>query len=328
MSEIDYTETAESLQTELADEDVDFDLETLERDVEECVETYSLDIEEAARTVANRYTPDDSSVSVPQVGGSDNEHIAIEEIATKHAEVSRESAWVDATVEVLSTWTIDADSVAQKAQIADSTGKAQLTVWASAGAPTLSEGDVVALGNVPTDEYQGTYSLKVTKDSTVEFREEDISAVDNLEHIEGRIVQVDEGVVDRCAHDDCTRVPDGDCPDHPSADTDEDLRLKLTVDDGREAYDVVLQRAEAEDVLGVTFEEAMDHLTDTLDKGETNDELTEGIAGQRIAISGPEIYEAIQAEEVVVAEGDALADFDVNEMLVEAREARPAAVGE
>jgi len=328
MSETDYTETAESLQTELADEDVDVDLETLERGIEEGVETYSLDLEEAARTVANRYTPDDSSVSVPQVGDSDNEHIAIEEIPTKHAEASRESAWVDATVEVLSTWTIDADSVAQKAQIADSTGKAQLTVWASAGAPTLSEGDVVALGNVPADEYQGTYSLKVTSDSTVEFREEDIDAVDNNEHINGRIVQVDEGLVDRCAHEDCTRVVDSDCPEHPGADTNEDLRLKLTVDDGREAYDVVLQQAEAEEVLGVTFEEAMEHLNDTLDKGDTNDELQEGIAGQRIAVSGPEIYNAIQAEEVVVAEGDALADLDVNEMLVEAREARPAAVNE
>ena len=329
MSDIDYTQTAESLQTELEDEGVEVAVDTLEDGIREGVETYHLDLSEAVRTVANKYTPDDSSsVNVPQLGGGDNEQVAVEEIPDLHENADNESAWVDAEVEILSTWTIDADSVAQKAQIADSTGKAELTVWASADAPSLSEGDIVALGNVPTDEYQGTYSLKLTSDSTVEFLDEDIDAVDNLEHVEGRVVQAREGLVDRCGHDDCTRVIDNShCPDHGSVDDEKDLRLKLTIDDGQSARDVVLQRPEAESALGVTFEDAMDILNDTLDVEETNDMLTESIIGKRVSASGPEIYGSIQAEEVVVADA-VLGDMDVDAMLVEAREARPAALSE
>jgi len=328
MSDIDYTETAESLQNDLADEGVDVDVDTLEQNLRDCVETYSLDEAAAVRTVASKYTPDDESVNVTPAGAEENEHIAVADIAQRHDNAERESAWVDATVEVLSTWTIDADSVAQKAQIADDTGKAELTVWASADAPALSEGDVVALGNVPTDEYQGTYSLKVTSDSTVEFQDEDIDAVDNLEHVEGRVVQAREGIVDRCTHDDCTRVINtGNCPDHPNADTERDFRLKLTVDDGHVARDAVLQQDEAEAALDVTFEDAMDILNDTLDVDDTNEMLHKGIVGKQVSVAGPEIYGSIQAEDIVVVE-NTLDDLDVDAMLVEAREARPAALSE
>jgi len=328
MSDIDYIQTAESLQTELEEDGVEVDVDTLIEGIQEGVEVYALDLSEAVRTVASRHSPDDSSVSVPQLGGEDNEQVALDEIPELHENADNESAWVDAVVEILSTWTIDADSVAQKAQIADESGKAELTVWASADAPTLSEGDIVQLGNVPTDEYNGTYSLKVTSDSTVEFQEEDINAVDNLEHIDGRVVQAREGIVDRCSDDDCTRVIDnGHCPDHGSVETEKDLRLKLTVDDGQAAEDVVLQRPEAEAALGVTFEDAMSILNDTLDVEETNSELSEVIIGKRVSVAGPEIYGSIQAEEVVVADAP-LDDIDVDGMLVEAREARPAALSE
>ena len=103
MSDIDYTQTAESLQTELEDEGVEVGVATLEDGIREGVETYSLDLSEAVRTVANKYTPDDSSsVSVPQLGGG-NEQVAVEDIPDLHENAANESAWVDAEVEVLST---------------------------------------------------------------------------------------------------------------------------------------------------------------------------------------------------------------------------------
>ncbi|RLM94327.1 replication factor A [Haloarcula sp. Atlit-7R] len=325
MSSIDYTTAAESLATELENEGVDADVGQLEEDIRTNATEYGLGLEEAVRTVANNRLPSDGDIN-PFAGSSDDPVISLADLEEEHeAADDGEAAWVTIeAAQVMSTWVPDHDSIHQKAEIADETARTVVTVWNGDGQPTFEEGDVVRLENVPTDEYQGRYSVNIAPgQSVVEQTDAEISPADDTESVSGRVVRVQDGLIKRCSAEDCSRtLRNGRCSEHGDVDGDYDLRLKVTLDDGVETHEINFNREAVEDLMDTTLEEQKGIAQDELDSDIPGENMAEELLTGHMMVEGPEMYGYILAEEFGHISG---VDADaVNEALVEAREARPA----
>lgn len=321
MSSNKFSDAAEQLATDLAEEGIDADVDEIEADMVEAHEKYRLDEDEAIRTVVENRSPSESDISA--LVGNSNEVITIDELEAAHINAS-DSAWVTLdAVQVMGTWDVDHSSIQQKAEIADSTGRCQVTVWAADGQPTFEEGDVVRLENVPTDEYQGNYSVKIAPEqSVVEAVDADVDPADNNIIASGRVVNADDGLIRRCGHEDCTRtLDDGRCEEHGEVDHEDDLRLKVVIDDGQDAYRALLNREAVETLTGMTLDEAVTMAQDALDRDVPSGEMQDAILGSELAVEGPEMYGYILAEEFGTIES--VEADTVDAALQKARKARP-----
>jgi len=323
MSDSKFSDAAAQLVNDLADDGIDADQADIEADMVEAHEKYSLGKNEAIRTVVENRTPSDSDISA--IGGGSNDIVTIDELEASH-ESADDSAWVTLeAVQVMGTWDVDHSSIAQKAEIADSTGRCQVTVWAGDGQPTFSEGDVVRLENAPTDEYQGDYSVKVAPgQSVVEAVDAEVEPADDSVRLSGHIVKADEGLVKRCAHEDCTRVlENGRCEEHGEVDFDYDLRLKVVVDTGQSAHRVLLNQEAVEDLTEMSLDEAVSIAKEQLDFTPANNAMQDSILGAELTVEGPEMYNYLLAQDYgMVTSVDA---DTVDASLQKARRARPEA---
>lgn len=107
------------------------------------------------------------------------------------------------------------------------------------------EGEVYHLGNIVTDEYEGQFSVKLNRTTTIEHTDDDIEVGDNTTEIEGALVdmQSGSGLIKRCPDDDCTRVlQNGWCSEHGKVEGEFDLRVKGVIDDGREVHETTFNQ--------------------------------------------------------------------------------------
>lgn len=321
MTSTNFSDAAAQLATELEDAGIDADPDELEADMTRAVEDFYLSEEEAIRTVKNNRTPDNADID--SILGGGNSVVTIDELA-EHHEQATDSAWVTLeAVQVMGTWQVDHNAIDQKVEVADETGRCEITVWQNEDSPTFSEGEVVRLENVPTDEYQGSYNIKIAPEqSVVERVDADVDPAENLHQVSGRVVAAREGLIERCSAEECNRTLDkGRCEEHGAVDGEHDLRLKLVVDNGVEAHNVMLNREMVEEVLGTSLDEQLAHLEDTLDRDTTNEAIQEDIIGAEMSVEGPEMYGYIIADEFALLES--IEAGTVNAALVKAREAKP-----
>ncbi|MDT3437802.1 replication factor A [Haloarcula sp. 1CSR25-25] len=330
MSDIDYTTAAESLATELENEGVEADVDELEADIRTNANEYGLRLEEAVRTVASNRKPSDGDIN-PFAGNSSDPAVSIADIEDEHEAAGTDedgedqTAWVTIeAAQVMGTWQADHSSIKQKAEIADETGRTVVTVWVGDDQPTFEEGDVVRLQNVPTDEYQGRYTLNIAPGrSTVEQTDADVSPADDTESVSGRVVRVQDGLIKRCAEEDCSRtLQNGNCSEHGAVDHEYDLRLKVTLDDGVETHEINFNREAVEDLMDTTLEAEIEVAQDALDTEVPGENMAEELLTSQMMVEGPEMYGYILAEEFGLI--GTVGSEAVNEALVEAREARSA----
>ena len=112
------------------------------------------------------------------------------------------------TVKVVDLWEPRSDAVAQVGLLGDESGTIKFTKWSKSDLPTLEEGAVYDLRNVVTDEYEGRFSVKLNRTTTIEELDEEIEVGDDDLTIEGALVDIQSGsgLIKRCPEDDCTRV--------------------------------------------------------------------------------------------------------------------------
>lgn len=156
--------------------------------------------------------------------------------------------------------------------VADDTGKIQFTAWNDFG---LTPGMTVKAQNAYIRAWKGIPQLNFGDRTTVTPAKLDGTAkVDDgptdrtvaeilrvgggLDiRITGTLVDVrnGSGLINRCPQ--CNRSLQGeDCSVHGHVTPVHDLRLKATVDDGTGAVSVVIRRADAERITGITLEDA------------------------------------------------------------------------
>jgi replication factor A1 len=99
---------------------------------------------------------------------ADRDDLQSDNQAVNLVDITEPDQWVDLTAKVVELWEPRSDSIDQVGLLGDETGTIKFTAWAKSDLPELHQGQVYRLGNVVTDEYQGRYSVKLNRTTTVE----------------------------------------------------------------------------------------------------------------------------------------------------------------
>lgn len=273
---------------ELTDEEVEERLDNL-------VNEYRVPLEEARRSVVSHYL-DEAGLDREDVrtGGGGTERVNVEDI-------DEDEQWISLTAKVVDLWDARSDAVGQVGLIGDETGRIKFTKWAKSDLPELEEGKVYRLGNVVTDEYQGDYSVKLNRTTTIEELDEDIEVGDDSAEVEGALVDIQSGsgLIKRCPEEDCTRVlQNGRCSEHGEVEGEFDLRIKGVLDDGVEVHEVIFDKEATEEFTGIGLEEAQDMAMDALDTTVVAEEMREKTLGKYYRVAGPTMGRYLLANEV------------------------------
>ena len=299
---------AEDIHDQFADQ-MEITVEEVEKRLDTLVNEYQVPIEEARRSVTSSYY--DETDADPESMGDANEQREVGSINTAEE-------WIDITAKVVELWEPRSDAIGQVGLIGDETGRIKFTAWAKSDLPSIEEGSVYQLGNVVTDEYQGQYSVKLNRTTTIEEVDEEIEVGDNSTEVEGALVDIQSGsgLIKRCPEEDCTRVlQNGRCSEHGEVDGEFDLRIKGVLDSGTEVHEVIFNREMTEEFADITLAEAKERAMDALDTTVVADDISEDVLGKYYRVSGPEL-----GRYVLVDEYEKLgARMDSEEVLITAR---------
>ena len=291
----DLRTTAEAIHEQFTDH-LDLDLDDVEARLDTLVTDYKVPLDEARRSVTNHYL-DRAGLERDDIGGGapgGNDQVAL-------ADIDAAEQWVDVTAKVVELWEPRSDSIAQVGLLGDESGTIKFTKWAKSDLPTLSEGAVYRLGNVVTDEYQGRFSVKLNRTTTIDELDTDLEVGDNTVEVEGAFVDIQSGsgLIKRCPEDDCTRVlQNGRCAEHGEVEGEFDLRIKGVLDDGTEVVEVLFDKDATEALTGIGLEQAKDMAMDALDTSIVADEMRELTLGRYYRITGPRFNRYLLAETV------------------------------
>jgi replication factor A1 len=310
MSSSDLQQEAQDIYDQLP-ESVSASLDDIQERLTTLVDDYRVPLDEARRSVMSTYLSD-SDVDREDVSSeSGNQQVDIEEI-------DEAEQWVDVTAKVADLWEPRSESIAQVGLLGDETGTIKFTKWAKSDLPELTEGRVYRLGNVVTDEYQGQYSVKLNRTTTIEEVDQDIEVGDNSTEAEGALVDIQSGsgLIKRCPEEDCTRVlQNGRCSEHGEGEGEFDLRIKGVIDDGDTVQEVIFDQEATEQVADITLAQAQEMAMDALDTSVVADEVRDATLGRYYRVQGPEM-----GRYLLVDEFERITDMhDPEEILITAR---------
>ncbi|NIB99664.1 replication factor A [Halobacterium sp. R2-5] len=278
----DLSDTATEIHDEFS-EHVDATVDDVEERLQKLVSEYKVPLDEARRSVENHYLDEAGLDRDDLAGGGGNETVQVED-------VDEPEQWVDLTAKVVELWEPRSDSVGQVGLLGDPTGTIKFTKWAKSDLQDLQEGQTYRLGNVVTDEYQGRYSVKLNRTTSIQEVDEDFDVGDNEDVVEGALVDIQSGsgLIKRCPEEDCTRVlQNGRCNEHGEVEGEFDLRIKGVLDDGRDVHEVIFDEEATEALTGIGLEEAKQMAKDALDTTVVADEMRETVLGSYYRVTGP-----------------------------------------
>jgi replication factor A1 len=291
MTATDLRTHAEEIQEQFSDQ-LDLTVADVEERLDTLVNEYKVPTSEARRSVINTYL-DEAGMDRDQLGGGGNERKQVGDIDTAEE-------WIDLKAKVVDLWDPRSDAVAQVGLLGDETGTIKFTKWSKSDLSSLSEGEVYDLRNVVTDEYQGQFSVKLNRTTTIEQLDEEMEVGDDEVEIEGALVDIQSGsgLIKRCPDEDCTRVlQNGRCSEHGEVDGEFDLRIKAVIDNGMDVHEVIFDREATEAVTGITLEEAQEMAMDALDTSVVADEMHEKVLGRYYRVVGPTFGRYVLADE-------------------------------
>jgi len=271
---------------------VDVSADEVEERLENLVTEYSVPVEEARRSVVNSYL-DEAGIEREQLGRGGSEEIRI-------ADIDSDEEWIDLTAKVVDLWEPRSDSVAQVGLLGDETGTTKFIAFESSDLPELDEGAVYRLENLVTDEYEGTYSVKLNRTTGITELDEEIEVGDDADTVKGALVDIQSGsgLIKRCPEEDCTRVlQNGRCSEHGEVEGEFDLRVKGVVDDGEAVHEVIFDREATESLSGLSLEEAKDMAMDALDTTVVAEEIRADVLGRYYRVSGPTLGRYLLVDE-------------------------------
>jgi len=261
--------------------DADATTDDIEDRLDTLVNEYKVPMDEARRSVISTYLDDTDA---------DHDDLQSDNQAVDLVDITEPDQWVDLTAKVVDLWEPPSEAIGQVGLLGDETGTIKFTAWAKSDLPDLHEGRVYRLGNVVTDEYQGRYSVKLNRTTTVEEVDIELEVGDNATEVQGALVDIQSGsgLIKRCPEADCTRVlQNGRCSEHGEAEGTFDLRIKGVLDDGDTVQEVLFDREATEELTGITLEEAKERAMDALDTSVVGEEMRERTLGQYYRVEGP-----------------------------------------
>ena len=304
MTETDIRQTAEQI-AERFSEQTEVTVEEVQERLENLVNEYKVPIDEARRSVTSHFAKE-TGVSREELGGGSE--------TASVAEIDAPEEWITVEVKVVELWEPSSESIGQTGLVGDETGTVKFTSWEKSDVPELEEGATYRLENVVTDEFQGNMSIKLNSSTEVERVDAEIEVGEQEIEVEGALVAIQSGsgLIKRCPEEGCTRVlQNGRCSEHGDVEGEFDMRIKGVLDDGKETYDVLLDREATERVTGIAKQEAMD----ALDTSVVTDRIESLLVGRYFRVEGPRVGRYVLGEEV--EEVDETPDADA--LLMEAR---------
>jgi ssDNA-binding replication factor A large subunit len=292
MTETDLRTHATEIHEQFADR-LDISVEEVHERLETLVEDYKVPVDEARRSVTNTYL-DEAGMDREDLVGGGNEVKQIRDIDTAEE-------WIDVTAKVVDLWDTRSDAVAQVGLLGDETGTVKFTKWSKSDLRELDEGAVYQLRNVVTDEYEGRYSVKLNRTTTIEELDEEIEVGDDDVEVSGALVDIQSGsgLIKRCPEAECTRVlQNGRCSEHGEVEGEFDLRIKGVLDNGTDVHEVIFDQDATEDVAGITLEGAQEMAMDALDTSVVADEIREKTLGYYYRVTGPTLGRYVLANDV------------------------------
>ena len=289
---------------------VDVTEDEVETKLQQLVEEYQVPVDEAKRSVRNSYL-EEAGIDRDDISGDGNERALVNDI-------DEDEQWVDLRVKLVDLWDPRSDSISQVGLLGDESGTIKFVAFETSELEQLDEGQCYELSNVVTDEYQGTYSVKLNRTTAITAIDEEIEVGDNSETVEGALVDVQSGsgLIKRCPKEGCTRVlQNGRCAEHGEVDGEFDLRIKAVLDDGHEVQDVIFNREATEALTGIELDEAKQLAKDALDTTVVADEMRADILGRYFTVTGPTLGRYVLANEFDQHDGPA----DAESVLIKAR---------
>ena len=307
----DVHQHAEEIREQFS-EHLDLTEEEVAERLDNLVNEYRVPLEEARRSVVSHYL-DEAGLERDDIrsGGGGTEEMNVED-------VTEDEQWLGLTAKVVDLWEPRSDAVGQVGLLGDETGTIKFTKWADSDLPELEEEKVYRLGNLVSDEYQGDYSVKLNRTTTVEEVDEVIEVGDDTAEIEGALVDIQSGsgLIKRCPEEGCTRVlQNGRCSEHGEVEGEFDLRIKGVLDDGTDVHEVILDEEATEEFTGIGLQEAQDMAMDALDTTVVAEEMREKTLGRYYRVAGPTMGRYLLANEVEELAGPA----DAEDVLIRAR---------
>jgi len=287
---------------DVAPDDVEERLETL-------VNEYRVPLDEASRSVTNSYL-EDAGMERDELGRGGSESVLVNDI-------DEDEQWVDLRVKLVDLWEPRSDSISQVGLLGDESGTIKFVAFETSDLPELDEGACYELSNVVTDEYEGSYSVKLNRTTQITEIDETIEVGDNADTVEGALVDIQSGsgLIKRCPEDDCTRVlQNGRCSEHGQVEGEFDLRIKGVLDDGETVTEVIFDREATEDLTGMTLEEAKDMAMDALDTTVVAEEMADDVLGRYYRVTGPTFRRYVLVDEM-----EEPGKVDTESALIEAR---------
>jgi replication factor A1 len=307
----DLQRHAQEVHDQFSDQ-LDITVEDVQGRLETLVDEYQVPAEEARRSVVSTYL-DEAGMERDQLGGGGGGNAAVEV-----AEIDQDEQWVDLQVTVADLWEPRSDAVSQVGLLGDESGTSKFVAFETSDLPPLEEGTSYALDNVVTDEYEGTYSVKLNRTTDITELDEAIEVGDDSTEVEGALVDIQDGsgLVKRCPEEDCTRVlQNGRCNEHGEVDGEYDLRIKGVLDDGDEVTEVIFDEEATTELTGIGLEEAIDMAKDALDTEVVVEEMREDLLGRYYRVRGPTFRRYVLAEETERLDGP----VDAEATLIKAR---------
>jgi replication factor A1 len=308
----DLQRHAEEVHDQFSDQ-LDITVEDVRERLETLVNEYSVPADEARRSVVSTYL-DEAGMERDQLGGGGgggNASLLVNEI-------DQDEQWVDLRVTVADLWEPRSDAVSQVGLLGDESGTTKFVAFETSDLPLLEEGKSYALDNVVTDEYEGTYSVKLNRTTSITELDEEIEVGDDSTEVEGALVDIQDGsgLVKRCPEEDCTRVlQNGRCNEHGEVDGEYDLRIKAVLDDGEAVHEVIFDEDATTDLTGIGLEEAIGMAKDALDTEVVVEEMREDVLGRYYRVRGPTFRRYVLADETERRDGPG----DAEATLIKAR---------
>jgi replication factor A1 len=299
---------AQEIHEQFSDQ-LDITVDEVEARLDTLVNEYRIPVEEARRSVVSNYL-DEAGMNRDELSGGSNETVLV-------SDIDADEQWVDLRVTLVDLWEPRADSISQVGLLGDESGTIKFVAFETSDLPDLEEGKSYALGNVVTDEYQGSYSVKLNRTTSITELDEQIEVGDDDETVEGALVDIQSGsgLIKRCPEEGCTRVlQNGRCSEHGEGDGEFDLRIKGVLDDGDAVHEVIFNQEATEALTGISLEEAKDMAMDALDTTVVADEMAEGVLGRYYRVTGPTL-----GRYVLVNDMERLGGTDAEATLIRAR---------
>lgn len=159
---------AESIRDRFFKLGIDVPLLDIESRLDELITKFKVPSSEAQRSVINYFL---KKYSIPK-----NEFYArqAEPQLTKIVDISENGQWANLKVKVIQLWENTHEAISQVGLLGDETGIIKFTKWQNIGLPDVKQGESYLLRNVVIDEYNGRFSVKLNRTSSVEKLAEDV----------------------------------------------------------------------------------------------------------------------------------------------------------